>query len=75
MSGKEYTAETPDGVARYRIFGAGTMMFRVLAVGTKKQMESKDVDIFMDSLTRTPTASSDSGSGSGSGSSSTSGSK
>jgi hypothetical protein len=53
MSGKEYTATTPKGLARYRLFGTGVQMFRVVVTGTKEQVESKDTDIFFDSFKRT----------------------
>ena len=54
MAGKEYLAETPDGPARYRVYGTGVQIFRVVAAGTKEQMKSKDVDTFFDSFKRTP---------------------
>lgn len=54
MAGKEYLAKTPDGLARYRLFGTGVQMFRVLVVGTKEQVESKDTDLFFESFKRTP---------------------
>jgi hypothetical protein len=54
MVGKEYMATTAKGMARYRIYGVGVQMFRVLVVGTKEQVESKDADIFFDSFKRTP---------------------
>ena len=54
MAGKEYLAETPTGIARYRVIGTGVLVYRVLFVGTKKQMESKDIDAFFDSFRRKP---------------------
>jgi len=54
MAGKEYLATTPKGLARYRLFGTGVQMFRVLVVGTKEQVESKDTDTFFESFRRTP---------------------
>jgi hypothetical protein len=54
LTGKEYTAKTANGMARYRIYGTGVLLFRVLAVGTKDQVEGKDAEIFFESFTRTP---------------------
>ena len=54
MAGKEYLAETPTGIARYRVIGTGVLVYRVLFVGTKQQMESKDIDAFFDSFRRKP---------------------
>lgn len=54
MSGKEYVATTPKGLARHRLFGTGVQMFRVVVTGTKEQVESKDTDIFFESFKRTP---------------------
>jgi hypothetical protein len=54
MSGKEYLATTPKGMARYRLFGTGVQMFRVAVAGTKEQVESKDAELFFDSFKRTP---------------------
>jgi hypothetical protein len=54
MTGKEYIAETPDGVARYRLIGTGVQIYRIIAVGTKDQMKSKDVDAFFDTFARKP---------------------
>jgi hypothetical protein len=54
MAGKEYTAATPNGLARMRLYGTGVQMFRVLVVGTKEQAASKDADVFFDSFKRTP---------------------
>jgi hypothetical protein len=52
MNGKEYLAETPDGLARFRLLGMKAVMFRVVAVGTKEQIESKEVDDFFNSFKR-----------------------
>ena len=54
MAGKEYLAETPDGMARYRLLGTGVQIYRLLVVGTKDQVQSKDADTFFDSFKRTP---------------------
>jgi len=54
MAGKEYLATTPKGMARYRLYGTGVQMFRILVTGTKAQVESKDTDTFFDSFKRTP---------------------
>jgi len=54
MAGKEYLIQTPGGLARFRLLGTGVQMYRLVAVGTKEQMKSKDVDIFFDSFRRTP---------------------
>jgi hypothetical protein len=54
MAGKEYMAKTPKGMARFRLFGTGSQMFRVAFVGTKAQLESKEVNAFFDSFKRTP---------------------
>jgi hypothetical protein len=56
MSGKEYLIKTPTGMARFRLFGTGVQMFRVAVIGTKDQVEAKDVDAFFDSFKRTPRA-------------------
>jgi hypothetical protein len=54
FSGKEYTAKTPNGMARYRIYGTGVQIFRVLAVGSKEQVEGMDAETFFESFRRTP---------------------
>jgi len=53
MAGKEYLAKTPTGMARLRLLGTGVLMFRVVFVGTKEQLESKDADTFFKSFKRT----------------------
>jgi hypothetical protein len=54
MAGREYLAKTQSGMARYRLYGTGVQMFRLIAVGTKEQVESKDTEMFFESLKRTP---------------------
>lgn len=56
MAGKEYLIQTPQGLARYRLLGTGVQIFRVIAVGTKEQMKSPDVETFFSSFKRTPAA-------------------
>jgi hypothetical protein len=53
MAGKEYLMETPKGMARYQVFGTGVQIFRVLFVGSKEQLESKDAGTFLTSFKRT----------------------
>ena len=54
MAGKEYLVTTPTGMARLRLYGTGVLMFRVVFVGTKEQLASKDADTFFKSFKRTP---------------------
>jgi hypothetical protein len=54
FTGKEYLIKTPKGMARYRVLGTGVQVFRLIFVGTKEQLESKDAAIFFDSFKRTP---------------------
>jgi hypothetical protein len=56
MAGKEYVVETPKGMARFRLLGTGVQMYRVLIVGTKEQVQSKEADAFFESFKRTPAA-------------------
>ncbi len=53
MAGKEYLIQTPKGMVRYQVFGTGVQIFRVLFVGTKEQLESKDAETFFASFKRT----------------------
>ena len=50
MAGKEYTASTPTGMARFRVLGTGVQIFLVLFSGTKEQLESKEIVAFFDSF-------------------------
>ena len=54
MAGKEYTASTPTGMARFRVLGTGVQIFLVLFSGTKEQLESKEIVAFFDSFRRKP---------------------
>jgi hypothetical protein len=54
MAGREYLIQTPKGMARYVMLGTGVQIFRVAFVGTKDQLDSKDVTTFFDSFKRTP---------------------
>src|SRR5262249_21886145 len=54
MTGKEYLIETPKGMARFRLLGTGVLIFRVVFIGTKDQLGSKDADTFFNSFKRTP---------------------
>ncbi|HEY7427972.1 MAG TPA: hypothetical protein VH682_27310 [Gemmataceae bacterium] len=54
MAGKEYLIKTPGGMARFGLYGTGSQTFRVLIVGSKDQVQSKDADTFFTSFKRTP---------------------
>lgn len=55
MAGKEFHLEGRRNLAiRARVYGTGTQVFRVLVVGTKEQVNSKDAETFFDSFKRTP---------------------
>jgi hypothetical protein len=46
MVGKDYLAETPKGLARMQLIGPGVQVYRVVAVGTKDQIKSKETEAF-----------------------------
>lgn len=50
MAGKEYLAQTPDGLARMQLIGPGVQVYRVIAIGTKEQIKSKDTEAFFDTF-------------------------
>ena len=52
MPGKEYVVKTPDGMARYRLFGTGVQLYRVFVIGTQTQVQGKEADILFDSFKR-----------------------
>jgi hypothetical protein len=52
MAGKEYVAQTPKGMARYRLLGTGAQVYRVMVVGTKEQIQPRDATLFLDSFAR-----------------------
>jgi hypothetical protein len=54
MAGKEYLIKTPRGEMRFFLYGTGVQMFRLVVVGTKEQVESKDAETFFNSFKRTP---------------------
>jgi hypothetical protein len=54
MAGKEYIIEIPRGKVRFFLYGTGSQVFRVLVVGTKEQVDSKDAETFFNSFKRTP---------------------
>jgi hypothetical protein len=53
MPGKEYLIKTRKGMIRFGLFGTGSQIFRIAVAGTKEQVESKDTEIFFNSLKRT----------------------
>jgi predicted Zn finger-like uncharacterized protein len=59
MAGKEYLVETRTGLARYRLIGTGVKIFRILVIGTKEKVQSKDAEFFMESFKRKPPAGAD----------------
>jgi hypothetical protein len=50
MPGREYLAETPKGLARMQLIGTGVQVYRLVAVGTKEQIKSKDTQAFFDTF-------------------------
>jgi hypothetical protein len=52
MPGKEYLIGTRKGMVRFRLLGSGVQMYRILVVGTKEQVQSKDAEAFFSSFKR-----------------------
>jgi hypothetical protein len=50
LVGMDYAIKTPKGMARMRIYGASTIAYRALVIGTNQQVTSKDADTFLDSF-------------------------
>src|SRR5262249_6223032 len=50
MVGKDYLAETPDGLARMQLIGPGVQVYRVVAIGIKEQIKSKETQAFFDTF-------------------------
>ena len=48
-SGKEYTIQTGQGLARLRVFAAGSRLYQAAVLGSKAQVESADVLTFLNS--------------------------
>jgi hypothetical protein len=55
LTGKEYVISTGQGQARLRLFLVGSRVLRAMVHGTKEQVQSNDVNMFLDSY-RGPTA-------------------
>jgi hypothetical protein len=54
MAGREYLIKTPKGMARYRLFGTGVLLFRVFVIGSKEQVTGKEGETLFNSFKRTP---------------------
>lgn len=52
MPGKEYVVKTPTGMARYRLYGTGVMIFRTLVIGSKAKVEGQEAEMFFSSFKR-----------------------
>jgi uncharacterized protein YegP (UPF0339 family) len=50
MVGKDYLIETPKGLARMQLIGPGVQVYRVIAIGTKEQIKSKETEAFFGSF-------------------------
>jgi hypothetical protein len=50
LIGMEYAIKTPKGLARMRIYGSSTIVYRAIVIGMNQQVNSKDGDTFLDSF-------------------------
>jgi hypothetical protein len=49
VPGREFVVQVEDGAHRYRVYAFADRFFFVVVKGTKKQVESKEADTFLDS--------------------------